>query len=242
MTEISIVIPTFNEEKIIYTNLARLHGFLNQINDNFEIIVVDDGSSDATCSIVGEAKRLISPKIILIPNSSNQGKGAVVKQGMLASNGEYIFFTDADLPYELSFIESGLDRLKQDWEIVTGSRYEANKKNQGKSFTPRTFTSKIFRSISHVLIQTKANDTQCGFKGFRKNVAGQLFGLSMIKGFGFDIEILFLANKFNSIVGNLPVTYSNESRVSRVKLVRDSFKILFETITVLINNTLGKYS
>lgn len=241
MTDLSIVIPTFNEEENIYTNLATLHGFLSHISDNFEIIVVDDGSSDATCVIIEEAQKKFSPRILLISNPINQGKGAVVKQGMLASNGEYVFFTDADLPYELSFISTGLDQLKHNWEIVAGSRYESDKKNQEKILTPRTFTSKIFRLISHILIQTKANDTQCGFKGFRKNVAKKVFELSLIKGFGFDIEILFLANKFNFIVGNLPVSYSKESRVSRVRIVRDSVKIFSETITVLLNNALGKY-
>lgn len=242
MTNLSIVIPTYNEEKNIFANLATLHGFLTQISEDFEIIVVDDGSTDATCAIIEKAKALVSPRIHLISNSINLGKGAVIKQGMLASNGNYIFFTDADLPYELSFVITALARLKQDWDIAVGSRYESNKTSQEISFTPRTFTSRIFRLISHILIHTKASDTQCGFKGFRKSVAKKLFNLSVIKGFGFDIEILFLANKFNFRVGNLPVTYSKESRVSRVKLLRDSVKILSEAISVLVNNIQRKYS
>ena len=242
MDSISIIIPTYNEEQNIAENLRLLRDYLETIPYDYEIITVDDGSDDSTCAKIEEATTPISPKIRLIINKVNQGKGAVVKQGVLSAKGHYIFFTDADLPYNLSFIKLGLEKLQQGVEMVAGSRYETTTGKKTSPFQIRTLSSKVFRTIAHILIKTKAHDTQCGFKGFTRDVAILLFSRSIINGFGFDIEILFLANKFNVKIANLPVFYSGAERESRVKVIKDSLKILLETVSVLVNNNTGRYS
>jgi dolichyl-phosphate beta-glucosyltransferase len=242
MSYLSIIIPTYNEEKSIIQNLCFLRDYLDTITPHYEIIIVDDGSIDSTCLRVENAKKTVTAKIVLLTNQNNQGKGAVIKQGILYAKGEFVFFTDADLPYNLSFIKLGLEKLSDGYEMVAGSRYETNKESISINSNIRTLSSRIFRAIAHILIHTEATDTQCGFKGFNHDVATKLFKLSIIKGFGFDIEILFLANKYKISIANLPVKYSGIERESRIQLLHDSFNILLETISVLRNNYKGKYN
>ncbi len=239
--EISLVIPAFNEEKYIAYILSTIVETFNPGNNTYEIIVVNDGSTDQTAEAVLTVIKNSAASIRLINNPRNSGKGYSVKQGILASSGEYIFFTDADLPYDLAVIKTGVEFLRNGYDIVVGSRYEKGHAVQIKIPRIRLILSKAFRAMIHILIRTKAHDTQCGLKGFRRAVGQNIFKRTIINGFGFDAEVLFLADKFGYSVVNIPVKFINYRDESRVKLFKDSIKMLGDTLLIYYHYLTKQY-
>lgn len=230
---LSIIVPVYNEEKIIKGNLIKIINFFENKKLVYEIIVADDGSHDKTREIV---KSLNNKNIVLTEKRVNKGKGFSVKEGILMSRGECILFTDADLSTPIEEFDKLMEYIEQ-YDIVIGSRAIKGAKVKTSFF--KKISGRIGNLIIKLLIVKNISDTQCGFKLFNENVKG-LYEKQKIYGFGFDFEILFLAQKNNISIKEVPVEWIIRNN-SKVKLI-DYPKTFLDLIRIKINNLKGVYN
>jgi dolichyl-phosphate beta-glucosyltransferase len=237
--QISVIIPCYNEEKIIYQNVIRVFNYLKERFKNFEIIVVNDGSNDRTIEELRKLENFIPIKII--DNKKNQGKGRAVKDGILKSNCDVIMFVDADLPVRVEEIERFFNEIKKGYDIVIASRFLPGAKLIIPAKWYRKLAERIFMILRMIILNTfEIKDTQCGFKMFRGEFAKKIFSKSKIDGFAFESEIIFLAKKFGYKIKELPVLLQNP-RESHVKIFKDPFQMFFDLIKIRICDFLKKY-
>jgi len=229
--ELSIVIPAYNEAKRIGSTLEKVLDYFRGQNASFEIIVVDDGSKDKTDGIVrGFSKNY--PEVKILRHRTNLGKGAAVKTGVFEAKGDYILFSDADLSTPIEEIEKLLLELKEKrYDIAIGSRGVPGSKIVVSQPWYRQWVGKFFPLLVHFLIFKDIRDTQCGFKLFKEDVARELFSSQKIRGFSFDVEIIYLAKRRGCRVKEVPVVWCN-SRESRVRILRDSFLMLKDLLRI----------
>lgn len=234
---ISIIIPAYNEEKRISATLDNILNYLKKRKMSNEIIVVVDKSKDKTLEIVQKYSN-DNKNIRYIFNPKKSGKGYAVKKGILASKGNLILFTDADNSTPITELDSFLTKIQKS-DIVIGSRTHRDSVAK-KKLISRIILSNIGNIILRLFLIKKIKDTQCGFKLFERDVAINLFSLSRINGFGFDFEILFLAQKKRYKIIECPVnwTYSLDTKVTW----QSHFKTLSELFEIRINYLLGKYN
>lgn len=223
---LSFIIPAYNEEFRIGKTLDIVLEYFSSRNYSYEIIVVDDGSSDKTAEIVSNYS-----EVSLIRQEQNLGKGAAVRRGMLESKGEYRLFSDADLSTPVKETVRLLNELRNGYDICIGSR--AIKSELIRKHQPfyREFMGKTFNKIVQMLVFKGISDTQCGFKCFSSVSAEAIFPLTKIDGFGFDVEILYLASKLGFNIKELPVEWYNDER-SKVNPMTDSIRMLSEIIRI----------
>lgn len=236
---ISVILPAYNEEDAIENTITNVHFFLSSTFNNFEIIVVNDGSSDKTAEIVNNMLDRIKG-LKLLTNSRNRGKGYSVKEGMLSAGYEYIMFSDGDLSTPMNEILKCMNYFTDGVDVVLGSRAlrESNvMKPQG--FLRRNM-GRAFNLLIKIFLFRGVNDTQCGFKCFKKSAAKELFGLQRIDGFGFDIEIIYLAKKKGYRVVEVPVSWVNRGK-SRVSIIKDSLIMFFDIFRIRFNDIRGHY-
>lgn len=227
MTLISIIIPAYNEELRIKSTLDKILYYTNANNSyNYEIIVVDDGSKDKTIDLVGQYKN-----VVLVRQSINQGKGAAVRRGMLEAKGDLLLFSDADLSTPIEELSKLIEKIDAGNHIAIGSRALNNDLIREHQPFYREIMGKTFNKIVQFLVIKGIFDTQCGFKLFTKDVGKKVFGLSKIDGFSFDVEVLFLASKFNYKIAEVPVLWFNDDR-SKVNPITDSIKMLKEIFKI----------
>jgi len=237
--QISVIIPCYNEEKIIYRNAIKVFNYLKERFKNFEIIVVNDGSNDRTIEELRKLENFI--KIKVINNKKNQGKGKAVRDGILRSNCDVIMFVDADLPVRVEEIERFLAEIKKGYDIVIASRFLPGAKLIIPAKWYRKIAERIFMFLRMIIINTfEIKDTQCGFKMFKGEVAKKIFSKSKINGFAFESEIIFLAKKFGYKIKELPVLLQNPQE-SHVKIFKDPFQMFFDLIKIRICDFLKKY-
>lgn len=188
---LSIIIPAYNEEMRIVASLEYALNYYKTQDYDFEIIVVDDGSSDATA----DAASNIDDKIRVVKQPKNMGKGAAVRCGMLEAKGDIKLFSDADFSTPAYETNKLLDCIQNGNDICIGSR--AVDDNLIKKHQPfyREFMGKTFNKFVQLLLVKGIKDTQCGFKAFTKKSAKVIFEKAKINGFGFDTELLYLAKK-----------------------------------------------
>ena len=239
MPFLSVVIPAYNEEIRIAKSLEKIYLYLEQQTYTYELIVVDDGSSDQTVKIVTDIlKRIEHGK--LLQNKVNRGKGYSVRRGVLHSAGDCVLFSDADLSTPIEELEKLLPYLKQGYDIAIGSR--ALKESDIQIHQPwyREYMGKFFNVIVRSLMLSKFHDTQCGFKCFRGDVARELFAQQTINHFSFDVEVLFLAARYNYTVKEVPIQWFNEPN-TRVDAIKDSSRMLKDLLKIRYNAWTGKY-
>lgn len=235
---ISVVIPAYNEEKRISHTLYRIDKFLFEKGYSYEIIVVNDGSTDGTAKVVNSLKPYINNlKLINLPE--NKGKGFAIKKGVLKANGEVILFTDADNSTDISHLNTFLQYLQESYDIVIASRALPLSKIPKKQPIYRRVLSKLGNKIINLLFSLNIKDTQCGFKLFKKDVAKNIFKKLTIDRWGFDIEILVIAKCLNYKVKEKEVEWINDPN-SKVKLI-DFFKTFKELINIKYNLITNKY-
>jgi len=240
--ELSVIIPVYNEESRVGLTLEESLLYLKLKKIPAEILVVDDGSKDRTLEIVGsfKAKAKGNQSLRVFPQGANRGKGAAVRAGALAAKGETILFMDADNATPLSEFDKFRPRIKKGIQVLVGSR--ALDRTQVK--VPQPLYRQALGRIGNLLIQILAvpgiKDTQCGFKAFRRDAASQIFPYQTIERFGFDFELLFLANKRGFRMEEIPVQWFN-SPFSKVHL-KDYLRTFAELFSIRLNDWKGLYS
>lgn len=230
---VSIVIPAYNEGARIQSTLEQVVSYLSTNFSQFEIILVDDGSTDDTAHKVALAART-EPRIRLLSFLTNRGKGFVVRQGMLAARGDAVFFTDADLSTPAEEIAKGLQGLEEGCPVVIASRRRPGSVIARRQGWPREGVGKAFSLAVRSLLSLPFLDTQCGFKCFSREAAREIFSRARIDGFVFDVEILVIARRLGYPVKEIPICWTNapDSRVRPARhlprVVRELWRIYWD--------------
>jgi len=234
--KLSLIIPAYNEEKLIGLNLKKILLFLDKMQYSWEVVVIDDGSSDATSKIVESLKRM---EIKLVKLDENQGKGAALKAGFLAANGDYRIFSDADLSVDIETISPYMQKLKK-FDVVIASRRVKGSIIEKHQPWLRENMGRVFTLLTQILTGSKVVDFTCGFKGFTGASAKKIFAKSLISRWAYDAEIVFLAEKYGYKVCEYPVTWVNR-KDTRVRLNKVIFESLRDLIKIRIFALQGKY-
>ncbi len=232
----SIVIPAFNEQKRLPGTLEKVFHFLTQQPFTFEVIVVENGSSDRTYEIAMEFARQ-HPNLHVL--QSEKGKGAAVQRGMLTAQGEYRFMCDADLSMPVEEILKFLPPALQDFDIAIGSR-EAKESIRYNEPSYRHWGGRGINFLIQTLILPGLNDTQCGFKCFRATVAEDLFNRQTLLGWSFDIELLYMARRHGYRIIEIPIHWQHFSD-SKVSALRDALHMIRDIFRIHANARRGVY-
>ncbi|MBT3339297.1 MAG: glycosyltransferase family 2 protein [Anaerolineae bacterium] len=234
---LSIIIPAHNEENYLPKTLAQVFSFLEAENYTAEIIVVENGSTDQTYSLAQDLTHQHSNLRVL--RNEKAGKGAAVQRGMREAQGQYRIFCDADLSMPIEeirrFLPPHLDK-----DIVIASREIEGAVRYNEPYH-RHLTGRIFNFLIRLLALPDLHDTQCGFKGFRADVAEDLFQHQSIEGWAFDVEILYIAKARGYEVVELPIPwyYNNESKIS---VLHDSLRMFLDLLKIRRNARQGLYA
>jgi dolichyl-phosphate beta-glucosyltransferase len=237
--EISVIIPAYNEAKRITPTIKSVVEYLEKLNKNsYEIIVVLDGSKDNTLEVVSKLSKKYKA-ITIIDNKVNQGKGAVVRQGIMESKGEYVLFMDADNSTHIDELDKILPVMKQGVDIVVGSRDMQGSKVEIRQARYKEILGDLGNLWIQILLVGGIKDTQCGFKVFSGDKARHIFSKLNMKGWSFDIELLALARHFGYSIKEMPVIWYNDDS-SHVKL-KDYIQVLIDTIIIKYRLLTGYY-
>jgi dolichyl-phosphate beta-glucosyltransferase len=227
---LSIIVPAYNEAARLPLTLERIAAFVKAQSYYAEVIVVDNASTDATKDIVMEfCSRCLFVKYLY---EAVQGKGAAVRTGMLAGQGDFLLISDADLAVPIEEVFKFIPYF-QEYDIVIGSREAVGAKRYDEPFH-RHLMGRVFNFIVRTLLLPGILDTQCGFKCFSREVAHELFSAGRINGWSFDVEVLYTARLKGYRIAEVPVNwyYGEKSKVSPV---RDSWLMLKEVIAIRRN-------
>ena len=245
MQKLSVVIPAYNEEKTIKnSSLDDVWSYLSKQKYNWEVVVVDDASTDKTLALSTEFAK--NHKGIRVLAESHRGKGGSVIAGMLKDSGDIILFADMDQATPINQIEKLLPEFNEGFDIAIGSR-------SGRKGAPiiRKAMAYGFSVIRTLVLRLPFKDTQCGFKAFKKDAAKNIFNKMMVvkektlKGgasvsAGFDLEVLYIARKLGYKVAEVPVEWHHKE-TERINPIKDSYEGLRDLLKVRINALQGKY-
>ena len=244
LARLSVVIPAYNEEKVIGDSIAKVAAYLANTTDP-ELIVVDDGSRDRTREIVLDLSRAY-PFVRLLRNDRNRGKGYSIKHGILATRGDYVLYTDADLVYPIEGIEPFVRALEAGADVAIASR-----SHPGTLFAlhPRHFSyiyqrylvGRTYINVVNRLLKLGVTDTQAGFKVVRGDAARRIFARTTLYDFAFDVEALFIARQLGYRVTELPVYFLYLGEQSSVQLLKDSALMFADLLTIRENGRRGAY-
>jgi dolichyl-phosphate beta-glucosyltransferase len=235
----SIVIPAFNESARIPGTLASVVACIRERGWRAEVIVVNDGSRDATADLV-RAFALNAPEVRLIENPGNRGKGYSVRAGMLQALGEVVMFTDSDLSAPIEEAERLFAAIAEGADIAIGSRWLESSRQTHRQPFYRQFFGRCFNAVTRAVMGLHFADTQCGIKAFTRAAAQTVFQLQTIERWGFDPEILFIALKRGLRVVEVPVSWAHDER-SRISYLKDGLKMLEDIATIRWNAFRGRY-
>jgi dolichyl-phosphate beta-glucosyltransferase len=235
----SFIIPAYNESERLATSLPKVFAYIRERQMQAEVIVVNDGSSDNTAEIARSFASLY-PQTRLLENPGNRGKGYSVRNGMLHAHGDVLLFTDADLSspiYEATKLFAAIDGGA---EVAIGSRWlEAGLQTERQPWY-RQLYGRLFNLALRMVLGLKYRDTQCGFKAFTRAAAQTVFSRQRVERWGFDPELLFLANKFKLRTVEVPVEWAHDHR-SKISPIRDGLKMGVEMLAVRWNDLRGLY-
>ena len=209
---LSVIIPAYNEEKRLPKTLADIGGYLRRQNYSWEIIVIDGGSADRTIDMVRSFAVTVS-NLKLIEVKNCQGKGQAVREGMLAAQGKFRLFTDADNSTSIDHIEKMRPYFDRNYEVVICSRDEKDAPG-AKQNIKQQWWKRLLGNLGNLYIQWMAVrgiwDTQCGFKAFRDYAAEKIFASAKIDRWAFDVEALAIARKLDYKIAIIPADWKND--------------------------------
>ncbi|MBJ6108866.1 glycosyltransferase family 2 protein [Hymenobacter sp. BT523] len=209
--ELSLIIPAFNEAQRIEPTLRRFHAFMAARPARFEILVVDDGSTDETVALVSALAGEL-PGLRVLCSPANRGKGHAVRLGMRAATGQVRLFSDADGSTPIDELNSLLQALAEGADMAIGSRYlAASRVTRPQPWHRRVWSRLANRVVQRVLLPGVA-DTHCGFKAFTAAAAERIFGACTVNGWSFDLEVLARARAFGFRIQEVPVRWENDER------------------------------
>lgn len=237
MTFLSIIIPAHNEENRLPPTLKTVDAYLEKQSYASEIIVVENGSQDLT-TVVAEAFASDHPRVRVI-SERGRGKGLAVRRGMLEAVGEYRFFCDADLSMPIDEVAKFLPPQLSNFDVAIGSREMSGARRYNEP-AYRHFQGRVFSTLVKVLALPGFEDTQCGFKCFRADVARDLFDVQMFGGWSFDVEVLYVARKRGYRIVEVPIDWYYRSE-SRVQPLADPLRMLRDIVTIRYNWRRGMY-
>jgi glycosyltransferase involved in cell wall biosynthesis len=236
---VSIVVPAFNEAERIGQSLQKIDEFMRRSSFMYELVVVDDGSTDETPTIINQSKVKV---LRFIRNAQNHGKGYTVRQGVLAATGKYVLFTDADLSAPIEELDKLLDVARNEGaDVVIGSRFIDRRYIEKHQSRFRELGGIAFNVMVRAFLGLHLRDTQCGFKLFDRQKCRRIFERQTTHGFGFDPELLFLASRQGLRIREVPVRWSH-SEGSKVRFLRHATVMFFDLIRIRWNTLTGKYS
>ena len=227
---LSIVVPAYNEEKRLQSTLEKLYSYLKIKDYEYEVIVIDDGSSDKTSEVALSSELAKIGKLSLLKNEKNEGKGFSIKRGILSSRAEFILFTDSDLSTPIEELDEIFLSI-QTHDIVIGSRSIEGADIRVHQPFYRELMGRIFNILVNIFVLKGFIDTQCGFKLFRSTAAKDIAKELKINRFGFDVEMLYLAKKKNYKIKEVPVIWL-DSPTSKVNPIFDSFKMFIDLLLI----------
>lgn len=227
--QITLIIPMYNEVKIIRDTAKTLHEYMSASFDSYEILFSDDGSTDGSAQAI---KELELPFVDVIGYEKNRGKGSAVRTAMLAAKGEIVMFTDADLAYGTEVIKRAYDTLKSTTEAsaLIGSRNLTKDGYEGYTAL-RKIASKMYIRLIGFLGGFKLTDSQCGCKAYKDAAAKDIFSRCKIDGFAFDFEAIIWASMLGYRICEMPVKVINH-RSSTVHILKDSLKMTKDVIKI----------
>ncbi len=238
--QFSIVIPAYNEAARIPATLDAVVACVRNRGWSAEVVVVNDGSRDATADVVRGFSSVHS-EVRLLENPGNHGKGYSVRNGLLRSLGEIVMFTDADLSAPIEEAQGLFDAIARGADIAIGSRWLERSRQTIRQPLYRRFFGRCFNAVTRAVMGLPFADTQCGFKAFTRAAAQTVCQLQTIDRWGFDPEILFIALKRGYRIEEVPVSWAHDER-SRISYLKDGMRMLEDIAIVRWNALLGRYS
>ncbi len=221
---LSVVIPAYNEEARIENTLQRVVAYFDARGEPYEVLVVSDGSTDRTESLV-QAFAAQHPQVKLLAYQPNRGKGHAVRYGILRAQGERVLFSDADLATPIEEYEKLLPYLEQGYEVAIGSRPLRESHLIVRQPFYREWAGRAFNKLVQLLAVPGIHDTQCGFKLFTGEAAQAIFSLCRLDGFSFDFEALYWARRLGYRIAEVPIRWMHQEG-SKVKLLRDGLRMV----------------
>ena len=236
--ELSIIIPSFNEELRLPATLEKIATYIQSRRPNTEVIVVDDGSTDGTAGVAESWRDRIS-QLRVVSNGRNRGKGFSVRHGSLEARGDIILFTDADLSSPIEEGEKLLAALGSH-DVAIGSRAVDRSLIEEHQSPFRELSGIIFNRIVRAILRLPFEDTQCGFTAFRRERCRIIFEQQTIERFGFDPELLYLARHHGLSTVEVPVRWAH-SPATKVSMLRDSLQMFLDVFVIRWNAVRGRY-
>ena len=236
----SIVIPAFNECARIAASLERVLAYIAQRGWDAEVLVVNDGSRDNTAEIVHDYLKK-NPRLRLLENPGNRGKGYSVRNGMLHAGGDILLFSDADLSSPIEEADKLFTAIAEGADIAIGSRWLQSHLQTQRQPLYRQLFGRIFNLLLRVTLGLKFKDTQCGFKAFTRRAGQAIFPAQKIERWGFDPELLYLAKRFGFSVAEVPVAWAHREG-TRISPLRDGIRMFGEMLKIRWNALSGKYA
>lgn len=235
---LSIVIPAHNEENRLPNTLEQISNFLQKQAFTWEVIVVENGSSDRTYEIAKTFSEQ-NQNLIVIKNVA-RGKGLAIQRGVREASGTYIFLCDADLSMPIEEITKFLPPQLQNIDIAIASREAPGAVRYEEPYY-RHFTGRVFNTLIRLLVLPGLQDTQCGFKCLRAEVAREILPYQTLTGWAFDVEMLYIARHRGYTVVEIPIHwyYNADSKIS---VVRDSLRMFLDLLLIRRNARRGLYA
>ena len=234
---LSVIVPAYNEERRIGPTLEKLVGHLTSRPFQWEVLVVDNGSDDGTVTVVETvASEVPQVRVETLPTA---GKGLAVRHGMLNTDGEYRFMCDADMSMPVEHLDDFLDRMGEDYDIIIGSRQTEGARRFGEPLI-RHLMGRVFNWVVRLVAVGGFQDTQCGFKMFRGDLADEIFPLQRATGFGFDVEVLFIAKRQGASILEMPIDWHHEPS-SKISPVADSVRMVMDAVLTRWRGLIGAY-
>lgn len=234
---LSVVVPAYREADRIGDTVVRLHRDLAGIavDGGLEVVVVDDGSDDDTA-----ARARAAGADQVLSHSPNRGKGAAVREGVLAARGRTVAFTDADLSYPPEQLVRFVERIEAGWDVAVGSRQHTDTLTVVRAGRLREAGGRVINVMTGIVLLGRYRDTQCGLKAMRSDVGRLVFSHARIDGFAFDVELFHLVERYRLTLVEVPVEVVNSSR-STVHVVRDAARLVRDLFRVRAGARLGAY-